>query len=80
MREQVRGRGLAGLTDMHHVPGPLGVPLLAIACLGIIGRFHSLSRWRQVTVGLETHAGHCAFLWRGARTGSPFVVALPGST
>src|SRR5262249_53118167 len=80
MRQQVRGRGLAGLTDMHHVPGPLVVPLLAIARIGIIGRFHPLSRWWQVPVGLETHAGHRAFLWRGSRTGSPFVVALPGST
>src|SRR5439155_16381611 len=47
MRQQMRGGGLTGLTDMYHIASPLGVPLMAIARIGIIGRFDPFSRWRQ---------------------------------
>lgn len=36
MRNQVRDRGLARFTEVHHVPRPLGLPLVAIARLRTI--------------------------------------------
>ena len=78
MGQQVRGGRLAGLAHMHHIAGPLGIPLVAIARIDIIGRLDTLGGWWQVPVRLETHAGHGPFLRRGARPDGPFVVPLPG--
>src|SRR2546422_981344 len=58
--------------------GPLRITLVARARIGIIGRLDALGRWRQVSVRLETHAGHCTFFRRRARPSGPFVMALPG--
>ena len=46
VREEVGGGGLARFADMHHVAGPWRVAFVAVARVGIIGRFDTLGRWR----------------------------------
>ena len=48
VRQQVWRRRFTGFTDVDHVAGPLGIPLVAIARIGIIGRFDPLGRRWQV--------------------------------
>jgi hypothetical protein len=77
-RHQVRGRGRARCTDVHHRAGPRRITLVARARRGIIGRFDALSSPWDLTVRLEPSAGSGAFPRRGARGLGPFIVALPG--
>lgn len=71
--------GLVGLTAMHQGAGPLGVPLVAIARLGIRGRFDTLGRRWEVATRLETHAGPRAVPLQRHGADWPFVVTLPGA-
>ena len=43
--EEVRGGRLARFADMHHVAGPGRVAFVAVARVGIVGRFNTLGRW-----------------------------------
>ena len=42
VREEVRGGGLARFADMHHVARPCRVAFVAVARVGIVGRFDAL--------------------------------------
>ena len=57
LREEVGRGGLTRLADVHHVPSPLRVAFVPIACLRIIGGFDPFRCGRQVTIGLEADAG-----------------------
>jgi hypothetical protein len=62
---------------MHHGAGPGRIAFVAVARVGIIGRFDTLGSRRQFAARLETHTplGGCP---RGRQlTRRPLVVALP---
>jgi hypothetical protein len=78
MRNQVRDRGLARFTHVHHVSGPLRIPLVTIPRFGIIGRFDSFGRSWQLTVRLPPYARTGALPRRRIRGRWLCIVVLPG--
>src|SRR5262249_29210008 len=80
LREEVRRGGLTRLADVHHVPGPLRVAFVPIACLRIVGGFDPFRRWRQLPIGLEADPGDGRLAYGGSLTWRTLIVALPGLT
>ena len=80
VREEVRGGGLARFADVHHGAGPLGVPLVAVARVGIVGRLDALGGRRQCTIRLEPHAALTASPFHHGLVLRPFLVTLPRPT
>ena len=72
--EEMRLGGLTGLRGVDHVACPLCTALVAITRLDIVGRFESLSRLGQLTVGLESNQALARHLWVAT-----FIVALPSA-
>ena len=80
VREEVGSGGLARFADMHHVAGPGRVAFVAVARLGIVGRFDALSGRRQCPIRLKLHAALSVSPFRYGLVLRPFVVALPCPT
>jgi hypothetical protein len=79
VRQQVRRRRFTRFTDVDHIAGPLGIPLVAIPGIGIVGRFERLSCPWQLAVRLEVHARDGVILRGASRALHTFIMALPGT-
>src|SRR5262249_26152278 len=76
--EEVGGGGLARFADMHHIASPGRVPLVAVARVGIVGRFNTLGRWGEFPLGLVAPTGRSAAPLPARLLPGPLVVRLPG--
>src|SRR5215831_10607327 len=71
---------LRRITFVPKHTGPLGVACVAVARLGIVGRFDPFGSRGQFLGGLEPHAVRAASPCRAGRGPRPFIVALPCPT
>jgi hypothetical protein len=79
MRQQVGSRVLAGLTDVDHVPSPLGTAFGAVAYVAIVGGFEVLRGPWQFARVLEADVGRQGMPLCSSLPSAPFVVILPES-
>jgi hypothetical protein len=74
------GLVITRFTEMGHISHPLGVPFVAVARLGIVGRLNTLCRTRQLLLWFQLDGrlswGTCV----GSLWGHAAVMAVPGLT